>query len=89
MRLSIHLKKTCGIDVRVPLRRAQTHVSQQFLNRAQVGASLQQVGGERMAERVRADRSRGARHRCIVAHEAVDAAHAEARATVVEEERIG
>mgnify|MGYP006148776015 CR=1 FL=1 len=43
------------VEVRIALRRAQARVAQQFLNRAQIGAGLQQVGRERMAQRVRAD----------------------------------
>jgi hypothetical protein len=34
------------LNVRVALRRAEACVAEQFLNRAQVGAALQQVRGE-------------------------------------------
>ena len=44
-----------GVDVRIALRRAQSRVPQQLLNGAQVGAALQQVRGERVPQRMRAD----------------------------------
>ena len=55
MRLPIHLEQLRGVDVRVALRRRQLHVPEQLLNRAQVGAALQQVRRERVAQRVRTD----------------------------------
>src|SRR5918998_396332 len=42
-------------QVRVQLRRADTRMAEQLLDDAQVGSALQQVGRERVAQRVRAD----------------------------------
>src|SRR5206468_6814116 len=43
------------IDVGVELRRGEVGVAEHFLHGAQVGPALEQMGGERMAERVRRD----------------------------------
>ena len=40
-------------DVRVPLRRADVGVAEHLLDAAEVGAALEQVGGERMPQQVR------------------------------------
>ena len=45
-------------DVRVDLRRRQIAVAEHHLDRAQVGAALEQVRGERMPQHVRAERAR-------------------------------
>jgi len=45
-------------DVRVELRRRQVGVAEHLLDGAQVGASLQQVRGERVAQEVRMDAPR-------------------------------
>jgi hypothetical protein len=42
-------------DVRVDLRGRQIGVAEHHLNRAQVGATLEQVCGERVPKHVRAD----------------------------------
>jgi hypothetical protein len=46
MGFPVHTEQLGGIHVRVALRRAESRVSQQLLNRAQVGAALEQVGGK-------------------------------------------
>ena len=61
VRLPVDLQQLRGVDVRVALRRAQARVPEQLLDRAQVGAALQQVRRERMAQRVRADAPSAAR----------------------------
>ena len=38
MRLPIHIHQTPDVQVRVTLRRAELRVTEQFLNRAQIGA---------------------------------------------------
>ena len=58
MRFPVRLEQLRDVDVRVALGRAQTRVAEQFLNRAQVGARLQQVRRERVPQRVRADADR-------------------------------
>ena len=44
-----------GIHVRVALGRAEARVAEELLNRAQVGAALQQMRREGMPEGMRAD----------------------------------
>src|SRR5665811_2085975 len=53
MRPSVHLPDPLAGQVRVDLRRADARMSQQLLDDPQVGPALQQVRGERVAERVR------------------------------------
>ena len=55
MRLPVHFRQLGHVDVRVALGRAEAYVPQQFLDRAQIGPASQQVRGERVAQRVRAD----------------------------------
>src|SRR5206468_6526961 len=52
MRFAIHVQQLRGVDVRVALRRAEARVAQELLNGAQIGAALQQMRRERMAQRV-------------------------------------
>ena len=73
MRLPVHLEQLRRVDVRVALRRAQARVAEQLLDRAQVGAALQQMRRERVAERVRADAGARAARRDVAPHEPVDA----------------
>ena len=47
------LQQPLGIDGGVDLRRGQRGVAEQLLDRAQVAAARQQVGGEGVAQRVR------------------------------------
>jgi hypothetical protein len=55
--------ETPAVDVAVDLRRRQRAVAEQLLDHAQVGAALEQVGRERVAEtvRVRRQTAQGAR----------------------------
>ena len=55
MRLLVGLSHTLGREVRVHLGRRQRLVSQQLLHRPEVRAVVQQVRGEAVPERVRAD----------------------------------
>src|SRR5579859_2230296 len=43
------------VNVRVELRRREVDVAEHFLNRAEVGAALEEVGRECMTQRVRRD----------------------------------
>src|SRR5215470_3195883 len=52
MRPIVDAAKAASVDVRVHLRRRERAVPEQFLNRAQVGSALEQVGCERVAEPV-------------------------------------
>ena len=47
--------QTLAADVGIDLRRADGGVAEQFLDHAQVGAMLQQVGGEAVPQHVRGD----------------------------------
>src|SRR5438445_3618632 len=56
MRLVVGLHQPVERDVGVALGRGQRGVAEQFLDRAQVRAAVQEVGRKGMAERVRCDR---------------------------------
>src|SRR5438132_1920067 len=56
MSLVVGLHQPVERDVGVPLGRGQGGVAEQFLDRAQVRAAVQEVGREGMAERVGRDR---------------------------------
>src|SRR4051812_30400983 len=71
-------------QVRVDLRRAQALVAEQLLHAAQVGAVVQQVRGEAVTQRVRADaRIEAGRHEVLV-QLATDRARAQRLAVLVE-----
>ena len=58
VRLEVGLAPPPVGDVRVELGRAQVGVAQHLLHAAQVGAALEQVRGERVAEQVGVDAPR-------------------------------
>ena len=43
MRFAVDVDQLRGVDMSIPLRRAEPRVPEQFLDRAQVGAALQQM----------------------------------------------
>ena len=88
MRLPVDLQQLRRVDVGVALRRAQARVAEQLLNRAQVGAALQQVRRKRMAQRVRADAEPRAARGDVAADQPIDAADAQPRPAVVHEQRL-
>ena len=55
MRFGVNVEKLRRVDVCVTLRGAETRVPEQFLDRAQIGPALEEMRGERVAQRVRAD----------------------------------
>src|ERR1044072_5370486 len=59
MATQVSRAQACGLYPSVDLGRADRRMTQKFLDRAQVGATLQQVGCERVAEGVRGDRGLG------------------------------
>ena len=73
MGLSIDVQQLRRVHVGVSLRRRQLNVPEQLLDRAQVGASLQQMRGERVAQRVRADAKACAARRDVAPNETLDA----------------
>src|SRR5205085_10860028 len=88
-RLVVNLGEAGEVDVRVALGRRETGVAEELLDGAQVGAAVQEMGRERMAERVRArvhPRAGGAR---VLGDDARDAAGSEAPAAHVQEDRVG
>ena len=56
MRDPVALFEALGGDVRVDLRGSEAGVAEKFLDRAEVGAAVEQVGRRRVAERVRTRR---------------------------------
>ena len=63
-------------------------MAEQFLNRPQVGAALQQMCGEGMPQGVGADAEPRAARRDMAPHEPVDAAYGEPTAAKVDEQRL-
>ena len=53
MRLVIDCFHPFGADVCIDLRRTEVGMTEQFLNAAEIGSGIQQMGGERMAQFVR------------------------------------
>src|SRR5437899_2348100 len=88
MTLPVDLEQLRGIDVRIALRRAQARVAEQLLNRPQVGAALQEMRRERVAQGVGADAQARAACGDMAPHQAVDAPHAQPPAAVVHEQRL-
>ena len=63
-------------------------MAEQLLNGAQVGAALQQVGRERVPERVRADAHARAARGNVAPHQAVHASDRQSPAAVIHEQRF-
>src|SRR5438034_3281555 len=83
----MHLSQILSVDVCVDLCRGDVRVTEHLLNRAQVSAPLQQMGGERMSQRVRRDvfRDPGTLH---ILRENLPRSHArQRRAASVEKQR--
>src|SRR5262245_8643974 len=86
--LPVDLAQLRRVDVRIALRRRQLDVPEQFLNRPEVGAALEQMRGKRMAQRVRADTEAGAAPRHVPREQALHAAPGEAPSAIIHEERL-
>src|SRR5258708_1270303 len=76
VRLGIGAEQGGGIDLGVALGGAERSVAQQFLDRAQIGAGAQQVGGEGMAQSMRRGAVRQAETASEVLHRRLDMARA-------------
>src|SRR5687767_4593363 len=87
MTLPIRLDQLRGDEVRIALCRAQAGVSEQLLDRPQIGAARDQVRGKRGVQLVRADAEPGAALSPVLAHEAIDAPRRQALTLVVQEQR--
>ena len=59
VRAVVNFQQTVSRQVRVLLCRGERHMSQHLLNRSQVCSLVEEVGSERMAERMGANRARG------------------------------
>ena len=73
MRLFVDLHQPSHVEMRVALGRADTGVAEQFLDGTEVGAGLQQVRGERVPQRMRADPSDERGLADVTPHDPVDA----------------
>src|SRR5437764_15478559 len=71
--LPVGLEQLRCVDVRVALSGAQAGVAEELLYRAKVGAGFQQVGRERVPQRMRADAVARAERGHVAAHELVHA----------------
>src|SRR5205085_12089912 len=58
MPFAVDLQQALELEMRVLLRRAERAVTEQLLDGAQVGAALEKMGRERVAQRVRVDAGR-------------------------------
>src|SRR5579885_3823161 len=84
--LLVALLKAVGRHVGVNLRGAQAAVAEQFLHAADVGAVVEQVGGEAVPQRVRAGPRVQAGLLEVLLQQPTDAPRAEARAALVQEQ---
>ncbi len=88
--LVVDLHQLVEVDVGVLLRRRQAGVAEQLLDRAQVGAGAEQVGGEAVAQGVRADLGGEAAAHGVVRRPARATERAvESAAALVEKDRCG
>src|SRR5512141_628106 len=55
VKAAVYIAKAAALNMRVNLRRADVRVSEQFLYYTKIGAVLQQVSGEAVAEHVWSD----------------------------------
>src|SRR3990170_622256 len=86
-RAVIHAPLLLLRDVGVYLGGAGAGVTQQLLHDPQLGAAVQQVGGERVAQQVREDALVQAGHEGVLAHDILHGASGEALAVPVHEQR--
>ena len=52
---AVDVQQMLDVHLRVPLRRRQLDVSEQFLDGTKIGAAFEEVGGKRVAQGVGAD----------------------------------
>src|SRR5262245_6323693 len=77
-----------GVDVGVALGGAEARVAEQLLDRAQIGAARQQVGGEAVTQRVRAAAARERDVPHALRDQRSNTAAAQPAAARVQEERV-
>jgi hypothetical protein len=88
MRPAVDRHQAPDVEVRISLRRPEPRVPEQLLNGPEVGARLQQVRRERVAERMSADAGRNGRLACIATDHAIDAPRRQAASAKVDEQRL-
>ena len=74
--------------MRVALSRGQARVTQQLLNHPQIGATLEQVRGARMAQSVRMQVRSARAQRAIALHQRLNPPHAQPLASAREQQRL-
>ena len=82
----IAVAQPLGCHMGVNLRGAEAAVSEQLLNAADVGAGVEQVGGEAVAKRVRAGAGRASLAGEIFLQQPADTAGRQPGAVLVEEQ---
>ena len=87
MRLLITLLQSLRGHVRVHLGRVQALVAEQFLHAADVGAGVEHVRGEAVAQRVRAGSRVEPGRREVLRQQPADASRREPAAAVVQKDR--
>ena len=88
MRLVVTVAQSLGRNMGVNLRGRQAAMAQKFLDAADVGSVIQQVRGETVAQAVRAGLRIEPGLGEILPEQSAHAADVEARAVLVEENRI-
>src|SRR5262247_3853734 len=83
----VHAHELVGTHVGVALGRRQAAMAEQLLDHSKIGAGVQKMGRERVAQRVRAHAPSDPGRRSAPPHDRVQRAHAEPRAARVLEER--
>src|SRR5262249_49957754 len=79
----VGLHQMVEVHVRVALRRGEARMSEELLDRAQIGALIEKMSGERVTDRVRARGDRRAGAGDVTLDEASDAPCGEAAAAVI------
>src|SRR5678816_3741363 len=88
MRSPIHVEQLRRIHMRIPLRRRQRDVAEQFLDRAQVGTALEQMRREGVPQRVRADPEPRTAQTDVAGHQPLHASARQAGTPEVNEQRV-
>ena len=89
LRCVFHDRALSGLgDVRVDLRRVRALVAEQLLHDAQVGATIEQVRGERVSQQVRVRLDRQTRDRGVLADGRLHGAYGQAPTEPVEQQRV-
>src|SRR5262245_54081370 len=88
MSLPVDVEQLRDVDVSVSLCRRETHMPEQLLNRAQIGARLQEMRGKGMTQRVWADPESRAAARNASRHQPLNASAGQSSTPGVDKERL-